>query len=193
MQRLFIEADHAVGLIDADDAEAVRVDERDLDGGQGGVRVSLEVKPEHLRVVHLVDVVGGQHDDVARRLALDRIQVLKHGVGGAEIPVLADALLGRQNLDELAQLLRHHVPSHPDVPVEGERFVLGGDEDPAQPRIDAVAEGEIDDAVRPAEVHGGFRAFFGQGVETLAGTAGEKDDEDVVQVHVGPVLRDRAH
>ena len=58
MHRLFVEANHAIGLIDADDAEPARVDERDLDRGQRGVRVSLQVKPEHLRVVHLVDVIG---------------------------------------------------------------------------------------------------------------------------------------
>ena len=107
--------------------------------------------------------------------------------------MLADALLGRQDLDELAELLGHHVPSHSDVAVERQRFVLCGDEDPPQARVDAVAQREIDDSVRSTEIDGGFRTLFGQGVETLAGAAGEKDDEDVVQVHVGPVLRERAH
>ena len=161
-----------------------------LDRRQRHIGLPLEMKPQHLRVVHLVDVIAREHDDVARRLAVDRVQVLKHRVGGAEIPVLADALLRRQDLDELAELLGHDVPPHADVPVEGERLVLRRDEDAAQPRVDAVAEREIDDPIRPAEVHGGFRAFFGQGVETLAGSAGEKDDEDVVQLHVGPVPRE---
>ncbi len=42
----------------------------------------------------------------------------------------------------------------------------------------------------PAEVDGGLGALFGQGVETLAGSAGEEDDEYVVQLHVGPVPRE---
>ena len=37
-----------------------------------------------------------------RILADDRVEVLVDGVGSALIPVLADALLRRQNLDELA-------------------------------------------------------------------------------------------
>ena len=104
--------------------------------------------------------------------------------------MLSDSLLRRQNLDELAQLLGHDVPPHADVPVEGERFVLRRDENAAQSRIDAVAEREIDNPIWPAKINGGFRAFFGQGVKTLAGSAGEKDDEDVVQLHVGPVPRE---
>ena len=106
--------------------------------------------------------------------------------------MLAHTLLRRQDFDELAELLGHHVPPHPDVAVERQRFVLSGDEDPSQARVDAVAQGEIDDSIRAAEIDGRFRTLFGQGVETLAGAAGEEDDEDVVQVHVGPVPRERA-
>jgi hypothetical protein len=40
--------------------------------------------------------------------------------------------------------------------VEGERLVLGGDEDAPETRVDAVAQREIDDAVGAAKVHGGF-------------------------------------
>ena len=121
---------------------------------------------------------------------IDGIEVLKHRIGRAQIPVLADALLRREDLDELAELLGDDVPPHPDVAVEGERLVLRGDEDAAQPGVDAVAEREIDDPVRPAEVDGRFRPFFGQGIQAFAGAAGEQDDEDIVELHVGPVPRE---
>ena len=124
----------------------------------------LEVEPQHLRVVHLVHVIAGEHDDVSRDLALDGVQVLVHGVGSAEIPVLADSLLRRQDLDELAELLGDDTPPHADVAVERERFVLRRDEDAPQPGVDAVAEGEVDDAVRPTEVDRRFRAILGQGI-----------------------------
>ena len=55
---------------------------------------------QHQRVVHLVDVVAGQHDDVLGLRALDDVQVLVHRVGGAAVPVLlVDALLRRQQID----------------------------------------------------------------------------------------------
>ena len=82
--RLLLEPDDALAFVDADDAEARRVGDRHLDGREGGVGVLLLMEPQHLRVVHLVHVVARQDDDVARGLAGDRIEVLIHGVRGAE-------------------------------------------------------------------------------------------------------------
>ena len=95
------------------------------------------------------------------RLAVDGVEVLVDGVGRAEIPVLADAFLRRQYLDELAKLLGHDVPAHPDMAVERERLVLRGDEDAAKPGVDAVAEREIDDSVGTAEIHRRLGALLG--------------------------------
>ena len=167
-------------LVDLDDAEAAGVG----DGTSIVARVAAAprslMEAQHLGVVHLVDVVAGQDDDVARTLALDGVEVLVDRVGGAQVPVLADALLRRQDLDELAELFRHDVPAHADVPVERQRLVLRRDEDAAQPGIDAVAEREIDDAVRAAKVDRRLGAILRERVEPLAHTAGEHDDKDVV-------------
>jgi len=76
-----------------------------------------------------------QHDEIVRLLPQDGIQVLVHGVRRALIPVLARPHLRRQDLDVLAELLRDDIPADPDVPVERQRFVLRGDEDPAQPEL----------------------------------------------------------
>ena len=159
----------------------LRVGDRHLDRRQRHRGAALLVEAQHPRVVHLVDVVARQHDQVPRVLAHDRVEVLVDRVGGALVPVLADALLRRQDLDELAELLRHDVPAHADVPVERERLVLRGDEDAAQPGVDAVAQREVDDAVRPAEVDRRLGALLGQRIEPLAGAAGEHDDEAVVE------------
>ena len=143
----------------------------------------LDVRLQHLPVIHLVDVIAGQDDDVARVLAGDRIEVLIDGVGRALVPVLADALLRRDDLDELAELLRHDAPALPDVPVERERFVLRGDEDAPEAGVEAVAEDEVDDAVRPAEVDGRLGAFLRQRKEPFADPAREHDHQDIVMDH----------
>jgi hypothetical protein len=65
-------------------------------------------------------VVAGEHDGVLGVLANHRIE--EDGVGGAEIPVLADALL--RQFGKLAALLRDDVPHLADVPVQRERLVL---------------------------------------------------------------------
>ena len=154
-----------------------------LDRRQRDLRRHVLVEAEHLLVVHLVDVIAGEHDDVARVLANDRVEVLVDRVGRALIPVLADALLRRQDLDELAELLRDDRPALADVAIERERLVLRRDEDVAESRVDAVAQDEIDDAVRPAEVHRRLGALARQRREPFAGAAGQHDYEDVITNH----------
>ncbi len=183
--RLFLETDDAVCFVDADDAESGPVGDRYLDRGKCGIRVVLDVEAEHLRVVHLVDVVARQHDHMARRLTGDGVEILKDGVRRAEVPVLPDAFLRRQHLDELPELFRDDVPPHPDVAVERQRLVLGGDENAAESRVDAVAEREVDDAIRSAEIDRRLGALLGQGGEPLTSAAREQDDQDIVEFHDG--------
>jgi hypothetical protein len=97
--------------------------------------------------------------------------------------VLPHAFLRGQHLDELAQFLGDDVPAHPDVATERERFVLGGDENAPQPGVDAVAEGEIDDAVGTAEVDRRLGSFTSEGREALAYAPCQQNYQDVVEVH----------
>jgi hypothetical protein len=60
---------------------------------------------------------------------------------------------------------------------------LRRDEDVAQPRVDAVAEDEIDDAVRPAEVDRRLGAFAGQRREPFARAARQNNHENVITKH----------
>ncbi len=179
--RLFLEAGDPIFFVHGDDAESVRLRHRHLDGGQRHDGVSFFVEPQHARIVHLVDVVARQHDDVPRLLAQDRVEVLIHRVGSPLVPVLADALLWREDFDEFAKFFGDHAPAHADVAIERQRLVLGGDENVSESRVDAIAEGEVDDAVRAPEVDGRLRAVFGQRVQPLACAAGENDDEAVVE------------
>ena len=179
--RLLLEPGHALRLVHGDDAEATRLGLRHFDCGERHRGAALLMEPQHPRIVHFVDVIAGEHDQVPRTLARDRIQVLINRIRRSLIPVLAHALLRRQNLDEFSELLRDDAPPHPDVAVERERLVLRGDEHAAQTGVDAVAEDEIDDAVRSAEVHGRLGAFLRQRVQALADAACEHDDEAVVE------------
>ena len=118
---------------------------------------------------------------MVRVLAHDRVEVLVNGVRRSLVPVLADALLRRQDFDKLPELLRDDAPAHPDVAVERERFVLRRNEDAAQPGVDAVAEREVDDAIGPAKVHGRLGPLLGERIEPLARAAGQDDDKTVVE------------
>ena len=171
----------ALFLVDRDDAEAARVGDGDFDGRERDRRAALLMGPQHARVVHLVDVIAGKDDQIPRAFPRDRIEILIDGVRRSLIPVLADALLRRQNLDEFAELLGDDAPAHADVAVERERLVLRGDEDAAQAGVDAVAEREVDDAVRSAEIDRRLGAVFRQRIQPLARAAREHDHQAVVE------------
>ena len=88
-----------------------RLRRRIPDSGEMGMVAMVTSAPdcvvlfEHELVVHLVDVVAGEDDDVLGLLAADGVDVLVDGVGGALVPVLADALHGGKDLDELAEFV----------------------------------------------------------------------------------------
>ena len=134
---------------------------------------------QHQPVVHLVDVVAGQDEDVLGLLAANGVDVLIDGVGGAQVPVLADALHGRQNLDELAQVAGHDVPALADVAVQRQGLVLGEDVDVAQVGVDAVGERDVDDAVIAAEGDRRLGAVARQGIQAFARAAGQQDSQRV--------------
>src|SRR5208337_3338304 len=121
-----------------------------LDGGDRDVGARIDVLLEHLLVVHFVDVIAGKDEYVIRLLAADRINVLIHRIGGALIPVLRDAHLRGQNLDEIAHA-HQRGPAPANMTIEAQSLVLGQYEYAAQVAIEAVRQGEIDDPKDSAE------------------------------------------
>jgi hypothetical protein len=73
---------------------------------------ALDVLGEQPRVVHLVDMVAGEDQHVLRRVAAQDVEVLVHGVRRFPlIPVERDALLRRQQLDELVETAVEKAPA----------------------------------------------------------------------------------
>ena len=179
--RLLEEAGDAILVVDLQHAEAARFFRRDLDHRQRRAGAALLVEAQHLRVVHLVDVIARQHDQLLRVLAKDRIEVLVDGVGGALVPLLADPLLRTQDLDELAELVGDDAPAHAEMAAERERLVLERDEDAPQPGVDAVAQREIDDPVRAAEIDRRLGALLRQRIEAFPDAAGQDHYENLVE------------
>ena len=68
--RLFDERADVVVVVDMHDAEGGGFAHRDLEASHRHVGVLLDVLHQHRLVVHLVDVIAGQDDDVFRRVAL---------------------------------------------------------------------------------------------------------------------------
>ena len=149
------------------------------EAGDGQVGLALAVEGDHLGVIHLVDVVAGQDQGVARGGLLDRVDVLVDRVGGPLVPVVGDPLLGRDHLDVLVELAGEELPALVDVPVQADGLVLGEDQDLAEVGVDAVGEGEVDDPVDPAERDGRLGPVAGQGLQAGPPAPGQDDGQHV--------------
>ena len=118
-----------------------------------------------------------------RLFGADGVDVLVDGVGGALVPGLGDALHGGKDLDEFAEFVGDdRAPALADVAVEREGLVLGEDVDVAQVGVDAVGEGDVDDAVLAGEGNGRLGAIAGQGKESFAGTTGKQNTERISHI-----------
>src|SRR5581483_2867084 len=162
-------------------AEAVRLAQGHLEHGDRAVGLPRLVEGDHLLVVHAVDVIAGEHHhEVNARVVEQKRQVLIHRVGGALVPV--GVLAPQVGLEQAnAALLAVQVPRAPDadVIVQRVRPVLRQHRHVVQPRVHAVAEREVDDAVLAGEGHGRLGPLHGENAEPLA-LATREDDRDGV-------------
>jgi hypothetical protein len=194
---LLVEGDDAHVLVDLGDAEVHGLLALDLHAGHGEVRVLLHVQPEHQRVVHLVDVIAADDQHVLGALALQGVDVLVDGVGGAQVPVgPPGALLRRGGAHVLAELGVEDAPAALDVLDERTRLVLHQHVHAPESRVQTVGQREVDDAVGTAEGHRGLGAVAGQGIEALALAAGQQHDDGVTDrvlsatpLHLPPPVR----
>ena len=135
--------------------------------------MARDVKSEHSAVVHLVNVVAGEHQHVLRRVPVQERQVLEDGVGGAAVPGFGHLLLRRQQFDELLEAAVEETPAVLDVANQAVRLVLRRHPDAANAGIHAVGKREIDDAELAAKWHRRFAAPVGELFQPSAAPSGE--------------------
>ena len=153
---------------------ADRFAQRNLEAADGHVGVLLHVLHEHGLVVHLVDVIARQDDDVFRRVALDDVDVLIDRVRGPGIPrPVRDALARGQDVEALVAFVAEEIPAALQMPDQAVRLVLGGDADAANAGIERIGEGKIDDARLAAEMDRGFGPPVREFEQTGTPAAGE--------------------
>src|SRR5665648_833541 len=111
-------------------------------------------------------------------IVADDVQALVDSVRAAQVPVLADPLLGRDGSDVVPPD-RGHPPGPGHVPVQAVRLVLGQHDDLQVPGVHQVRQREVDQPVEPSEGHRGLGAIGGERHESLTLTAGEDDGQDV--------------
>ena len=108
-------------------------------------------------------------------LVLDVMDVLAHGVGRPLVPVgILDGLLGGEDLQEAVGKAVETVGLR-DVAVQGSGVELGQDHDFLDVPVQAVGDGNVDEAELAADRNGGLGPELGQRIEPGA-PAAAKDD-----------------
>jgi len=134
---------------------------------------------DHLPKIHPVELVAGEDQHVLDARLLQVAEILPHGVGGALIPVgVGDGLLGGQDLDEAAGEAVEVVASA-DMAVETDGVELGEHVDAVQPAVDAVRQGNVDQAILRGDGHGRLGTELGQWIESGTPPAAENQSDYV--------------
>jgi hypothetical protein len=133
------------------------------------------MKGQQRVVIHLVNVIAAQHQRQVGFGIFQKGEVLLDRVGGSGVPVGVGAPFVR--LVDLHSARKTAVqvpgPPGPDVLVEGVRAILGEDHHVEDAGVDAVGEGEVNDAILPGEWHGGLGAFGSQHAQARAFSPGQ--------------------
>ena len=141
---------------------------------------------QHLVVVHLVNVVAGEDEDIFRVVHVDEVDVLIDGVRGALVPgaLLAGAQIGGQHMDAAVRFVQVPGLAVAQIGVELHGAVLGQYAYRINAGVDAVGQGKVNDPVLGAEGDGGFCHVAGQRVQPGALSAGQQHgDTFLLHVH----------
>lgn len=129
----------------AHDTEARSLLPRNLQNGDGRVSLVLLVEVHHLGVVHLVDVVAGQDNDIFRVVAVDEAYVLVDRVCCAGVPRLAcRGFIGRQYMHAAVGAVESPGLTIAYVFIQHQRLILRQHAYCVDPGIYAVGEREVD-------------------------------------------------
>ncbi len=143
-------------LVHLDHTELVGHVQRLAHGGHSCLGAAENVLLHHLGEVHAVHVVRTNHNYDVGVGVMDQVQGLVDGVGAAEEPALADALLRRYGRHIVAQL-RGHPPGLGNMAVKAVGLVLGQDHDLQVARIHQVGQRKVDQPVTAGKRHSRFR------------------------------------
>lgn len=82
-----------------------------LDRSNSNLGAPSQVGMDHLVVIHLVDMIAGQHYDTRRAQLLQDVDVLKHRIRAPLVPVAAHPKLGWHREQEITDSARKNIPT----------------------------------------------------------------------------------
>lgn len=158
----FQETRHAAAVVNPHQPHAACRLPIDRHGGNRDIGLGLAMRVHHFGEVHAVELVAGKNEHVLAIGLVDVAEILPHRVRGALIPIRGvQRLLGRQNLDKAGvELVEGVRPAN--VPVQADRVELREHVNPVQPAVDAIRQGNVNQAVLAGQRHGRLRSILRQ-------------------------------
>ena len=161
-------------LVDMHHAKRRRLHPGHGQAADGHVGPRLHVLAQHQFVVHLVDMVTGQDDRILDTVTVDDVDILRHGVGGAAIPVhLIHPLAGGQDVEVFVPLRTKEVPAALAVADQAVCLVLCRDCHFAHAGIQRVGQCEVDDPGLATEIDCWFGTRIRQFLQPAAAPPGQ--------------------
>ena len=144
-------------------------------GGDGDVGAGLDVLVDDLAEIHAIQLVAAQDQQVIEIVIQKMDQVFAHGVGRALIPGgVGKGLFRREDFHEAAGEMVELVGLR-NVAVQRGGIELRQQINAAQAGVDAVGDGDVDEAVFARERHGRFGAVLGERKQARALPAAHDD------------------
>src|SRR2546429_6011571 len=165
--------------VNADDAETVDFIWINLNCGKSHIGAGVLMLLEHESVIHFVDMIAGEDQHMFGLFGADRVDILINRIGSALVQLFTHPLHRRQYFDELVHLAAHDIPAFTDMTIQRESFVLRKNVNPAQIGVDGVGEGDVNNAIDPAEGNGRFRAVARERIEPLAGSSSQQNSQSI--------------
>ena len=160
-----------------DHAERAGLAPRHPDACHCAPEAAVDMRLEHLRDVHPIDVVRAEDHDIVGFLVADQVHRLIDRVSAALVPPRPEALLRGHGRDVVAEH-RRHPPRQRDVFVERVRLVLRQHRDLPHPRVGQIGEHEVDQAIGAPERDRRFCAIHGQRHQPFSFAASQYDRQN---------------
>ena len=103
---LFLKGNNGAVLVDFHDAVGAGLRPGHLNAGYRQGLAAGNMIQKQLGIIHLVDMIPGQNQNILLLMIPDNVQILINGISGAPVPVhLVHALLRRQQIQILVKLI----------------------------------------------------------------------------------------
>jgi len=147
--------------------------QRNIDTANRDFRTGLHVLPQHDAIVHFVDMISSQNQQIFRLVAVDNIKVLQHRISRAFVPSIINPLRGGENVEVLVPLSPRKVPAALTMADERVGFVLGRNAHFSDAAVPGVRKHEVNNPVFRSKMHRRFCSLVGEFFQTAAASTGE--------------------